>query len=302
MFNHHLTQFIGRPVRPYLPDQGITHPEDVYRISIDYDEANWAHKFAQFVDDPQAHLAKGVVIGAWMGEDISLSSADTVAQVVATAPKLPNLHAIFLGDMTFEEIEISWIIQSDVSPLFTAFPALTHFGVRGGDQLHLGRIDHQNLTTLIIETGGLNSQVVTNLLASTLPALTHLELYIGTDDYGRTVEVEHLTPLLSQSLFPNLRYLGLRDADNADDIATAIAKAPILGQLDTLDLSLGTLSDDGGKALLASAGIKQLQKLDLHYHYLSDDLMTQFASQSFSVDVSDQQKDDDGWRYVAVGE
>ena len=302
MFDHHLTQFMGRAVRPFLADQGITHPEDIYRISIDFDEGDWAAKFAQFIDDPQVHQAIGIVVGSWMGGDVDISSAGAVSQLVGATPKLPNLQAIFLGDITYEECEISWIVQSDISPIFTAYPALTHVGARGGDRLRLGQLNHQHLTTLIIETGGLNHQVVTDLLASTLPALTHLELYIGTDEYGRTVEVEHLTPLLSHTLFPNLSYLGLRDAENANEVAIAIAHAPILAQLDTLDLSLGTLSDEGGKALLGSDGIKRLQKLDLHYHYLSDEMMAQFISLPITVDVSDQQKADDGWRYVGVGE
>ena len=302
MFNHHLTHFAGRTVRSFSPDQGITHPEDIYRISIDYDESNWAGKFGQFVDDPQALHAKGVVVGAWMGEEFDASSANVIAQLVHSTAKLPNLQAIFLGDITYEENEISWIIQSDVSPLLAAYPALTHLGVRGGDSLQFSRIAHPNLATLVIETGGLNHQVVDDLLASNLPNLTHLELYIGTADYGRTVEVANFAPLFSQTLFSNLRYLGLRDAENADAIATAVANAPLLDQIDTLDLSLGTLTDVGGKALLESDRVSKLQKLDLHYHYLSDEMMAQFAKRPLAVDVSDQQEDDDGWRYVAVGE
>ncbi|MEM7131989.1 MAG: STM4015 family protein [Chloroflexota bacterium] len=302
MFNEHLTQFAGSTVRTFFPDQGIPHSEDIYRISVDYDESDWAGKFAQFAENPQAVHAKGIVIGAWMGEEFDASSATAITQLVRAKDKLPNLYAIFLGDITYEENEISWIVQSDVSPLLAAYPRLTHFGTRGGDGLQFGTIDHANLTSLVVETGGLNHQVVDDILASNFPSLTHLELYIGTDEYGRTTEVKHLVPLLSQSLFPNLRYLGLRDADNADEIATAVANAPILDQIDILDLSLGTLTDTGGKALLESEKVHRLQKLDLHYHYLSNEMMTQLTNLPLSVDVGDQQEDDDGWRYVAVGE
>lgn len=303
MFNHHLTQFIGQTVRPFFPDEGITHPHDIYRISIDYDESDWGAKFAQFVNDPHAPNATGIVIGAWMGEEFDKSSAIVVAELIRFAPRFPNLQAIFLGDITSEENEVSWIEQSDVSPIFDAYPSLTHFAVRGGNQLQFGQLNHTHLKGLTIEAGGLDHQVVTDILSSKLPSLTHLELYLGTDDYGRTTEVEHLRPLLTQTLFPNLRYLGLRDAENADEIAIAIANAPILDQIDTLDLSLGTLTDKGGRALLESAKIHRLQKLDLHYHYLSDAMMAQFANLPILIDVGNQQREEDeGWRYVAVGE
>lgn len=302
MIDHYLAEFAGRPVYPFDPAQGIAHPNAIYRISSDWDDPNWADHFAQFVADPRAREARGVVIGAWMGDDVGISSEQAVRALVRAAPQLPHLQAIFLGDILAEEAEISWIIQSDLSPIFGAYPALTHFGVRGGERLKLGHMDHANLTTLIVETGGLNHQVVVDILNSNLPQLRHLELYIGTDEYGRTTEVAHLEPLLAAPTFPNLRYLGLRDAENADAIATAVANAPILDQLHTLDLSLGTLTDEGGRALLRSPRIQRLQTLDLHFHYLSDEMMAQLAALPMAVDVSHPQEEDRGTRYVAVGE
>ena len=263
MFNHHLMQFAGYKVRPFDLEQGISHPNEIYRISIDYDESNWDRKFSEFVDDPLASQAKGIVVGAWMGNEFDKSAAIAINALINSVEKLPNLHAIFLGDILSEENEVSWIIQSNVSPLLAAYPALTHLGIRGGEQLQFSPIEHANLTTLIVETGGLNHQVVDGILASKFPNLTHLELYIGTDEYGRTTEVEHLASLLSQALFPSLRYLGLRDANNANDIALAIANAPILDQIKILDLSLGTLTDIGGKSLLTSNKVSQSTKARL---------------------------------------
>ncbi|MEM7534076.1 MAG: hypothetical protein AAF639_17975 [Chloroflexota bacterium] len=83
MFNHNLTEFIGRPVRTFFPDEGISYPHNIYRISVDYDdEPTWATKFAQFVNDPQVIHAQGVVIGAWMGMDVDISSAHIVSHLV----------------------------------------------------------------------------------------------------------------------------------------------------------------------------------------------------------------------------
>jgi hypothetical protein len=109
---------------------------------------------------------------------------------VAARDHLPNLTAIFLGDIIIEENEISWINQSDVSPLFTAYPALEHFRVRGGNGLIVGSIRHERLKSLIIESGGLPAQVVRDVAAATLPALEHLELWLGTEEYGGDAPID----------------------------------------------------------------------------------------------------------------
>src|SRR5213078_4159611 len=64
---------------------------------------------------------------------------------------------------------------------------------------------------------------------------------------------------------------------------------PILSRLDSLDLSLGTLNDDGGKALLGNPALKRLKRLDLHRHYLSKQTMTvslQSANETVRVDFA----------------
>jgi hypothetical protein len=57
---------------------------------------------------------------------------------------LTNLRAIFLGDITYEENEISWIEQSDVSPLLRAYPALEVSRVRGGNSLEFSKIKNRS--------------------------------------------------------------------------------------------------------------------------------------------------------------
>ncbi len=303
MISRHLTYYAGHPVRDFDPDKGIEKPNYIYRISISWDDSDWEEKFKQLTNDPLAEQMHGFVAGAWMGEYYDKTSGIAVDNLVNAADKLPNLHALFIGDITYEENEISWISQSNLGALFAAYPALTHFGVRGGNGLRLGRIEHTNLTRLVIETGGLNREVVQDILQSDLPNLQHLELWIGTEEYGRTVEVEHFAPLLTENLFPNLRYLGLRNAQIADEIATTIVNSPLLDQIETLDLSLGVLTDVGGRALQNSERVRGLKKLDLHRHYLSDKLMDGLRELPISVDVSEAQGDDeDEWRFVAVGE
>src|SRR5260221_14644610 len=117
---------------------------------------------------------------------MSSTSDDLVETLVAACDKLPALTAIFIGDITYEDCDISWIHQSDVSPLFEAYPNLEYFWVRGGDGLSVGPVQHQHLKSLIIEAGGLNVSVPEEVLKSDLPELEHLDLWLGKDGYGAT--------------------------------------------------------------------------------------------------------------------
>lgn len=308
--NEHTTHFAGKPVVDWDPATGIQDPAGtIYRVALGYDEADeqvWNDNFALFLDDPASSQVVGIVVGAWEEPYEADGSQLVVEALVAARDRLPNLRAIFLGDMTYEECEISWIVQTDVSPLFAAYPALEHFCVRGATGLSLGAPQHDQLLSLTVQSGGLDAEIVRVVCAARLPALEHLELWLGTENYGANTTVEDLAPILGGALFPKLRYLGLRDSEIADEIAAALAQAPVLERIRVLDLSLGTLSDAGAAALLASPALARLEKLDIHYHYCSQELVAQLQSLGIEVDASDAREDeeDDGevWRYVAVSE
>lgn len=260
----------------------------------------------QFLADPAAESVAGLIIGDWGGTAEGNDSAAVVEALVTARDKLGGLVALFIGDMVCEECEVSWINQSDMSPLWDAYPNLRHFRVRGGEGLSLGRLEHDALESLVIETGGLDAEVVREVAGAKLPQLQHLELWLGTDEYGATARPEDLAPILAGDKFPKLRYLGLRNSYIADEIAKAVAEAPVLKQLDELDLSMGTLTDDGAQALLESSLVPGLKRLNLEYHFMSPEAMAKFEALSIEVNVDDRQEEDeyDGetFRYVAVGE
>ena len=124
-----------------------------------------------------------------------------------------------------------------MTPLLEAYPKLEHFQVRGGNGLELGAFRHDTLRALVIESGGLDAEVVRQVCAAQAPALEHLELWLGDPNYGATTTVADLGPLLSGALFPRLTSLALRDSELADPIAAALAASPPLRRLQTLDLS-----------------------------------------------------------------
>ena len=68
---------------------------------------------------------------------------------------------------------------------------------------------------------------------------------------------------------------------------------------------MGTLSDEGAAALLASDSIRQLNTLNVSHHYMSQDMQDRIGALSpVNVLVGDSRidPDDEDYRYVSVGE
>jgi hypothetical protein len=310
MITEHATEWLGLPVKLYdakASEKGIAdYANTIYRIALDWDaDVDFPTLFSRFLSNPAASQAPAIIIGQFHGDDPSQGSEEVVQLLVSAQPKLSNLRGIFIGDIVSEENEISWIIQTDVSPLLAAYPQLEHLRLRGTGELSLGgRLSHGQLKSLVIETGGLPPGLFQEVLASELPALEFLELWLGTTGYGGDVTVADVQSLLSGKLFLALKNLGLRDSEIVNDIAASLSTAPILSRLASLDLSLGTLDDTGGEALLGNSALKQLKQLDLHRHFLSQDMMAALKREFPSVNLDDPQGNDtsEDDRYVAVSE
>jgi predicted DNA-binding WGR domain protein len=292
---------VGEPIDP---------TNSAYRLALTWEQEEesvpWTDVFSGYLAQPGAEKTTALVIGKWGNLCEQDDSAETIDALVDAKDRLPHLRALFLGDVISEDCEVSWINQSDVSAIFAAFPNLTEFGVRGADKLSLGTINHSKLEKLVVQCGGLPKSVLEEVLNSDLPQLQHLELYLGTEDYGADTTVGDFKELLEGKKFPKLRYLGLRNSEIADQLAEALIGAPILQRIDVLDLSLGTLSDEGAQKLLDNPDVRKLKRLDLHYHYMSDEMRDRLLLLPIEVDAGDSQFADQGAnaedRYVAVGE
>ncbi|WP_340021653.1 STM4015 family protein [Paenibacillus sp. FSL K6-1096] len=277
------------------------------KLSIDYDAFEEGKRMETEIErlssSPEAATLTSLTIGDW-GQAYEQSSELVVEALVKHKASFPALRKLFIGDMSYEECEISWINQTDLSPLLPAYPELQSLTAQGGTDLRLSQLQHDKLEELIIITGGLSKDVLADVAASRLPNLRKLELYLGVDNYGFDGGLEDILPLIEPGKFPKLTYLGLKNSEIQDEIAQALADAPILDQLDTLDMSLGTLSDEGAEAILASERVKGLKHINLSYHYMSDEMMDRLKNSGLPVDVSDQQQsaDDDDWRYPSITE
>lgn len=247
-----------------------------------------------------------LVFGMWMEDDeaVDVSPDPVVELLVTNKDKLPNLTHIFFGDITAEENEISWITQGDMSAIWGAFPKLTYFTARGGNGLQLGKINHPKLTYLAVETGGMPAPLAREALNANAP-LEHFELWLGSDEYGDTTSVSDFTDLIQGKLFPNLKVLALRNCEYTDDLVEALATSPILGRVEKLDLSLGTLTDRGARALIAGGQLSNID-LDISHHYVTKEVEEELRAAAKSLKADDREVPDtwDGedHYYVAVSE
>ncbi len=312
--SEHDEQFFGLPVRDYQAGVPLADPAGLaHRLSITYgtpeNGESIAELLARFLDDPASRRVTALVFGEWE----SICTGETTAEAIigplsAASSRLPALKAVFLGEVTGEECEISWIKQADVGPLLVAYPGLEHLRVRGGDGLRFGCERHEGLRSLILETGGLPGEVVRRVAAADLPHLAHLELWTGDQYYGGDTDFADLAPIFAAERLPALRYLGIRNCTIADEVAVALADAPVLQQLETLDLSLGNLGDEGAVPLLEGGNLAGLKRLDIHHHYVSDEVVDGLKALGLDLDDSEGQVGGDvdaadrSTRYIAVSE
>ena len=304
-----LEKFYNLPVKDFESDGDIGDFSRVApRVRCHYDDPNTlADHIDKLLAEPGAGAMRALVLGMWAenGEAFEVTPREAIELLVANKQKLPNLEALFVGDIVCEENEISWIQNGDMSPIWSAFPNLREFGVRGGNGLRLGRINHGSLRKLVIQTGGLAAAIAREALEANTP-IEHFELWLGDEGYGLTTQIGDLNDLFEGKLFPNLKTLALRNCDFADEIAVRLAHSAILTRIEHLDLSMGTFRDPGAEALIASAKIGHLKSLDIQHHYVSPELCGRLAAATPNL-IAGPAETADVWNgethyYVSVAE
>jgi hypothetical protein len=231
------------------------------------------------------------------------NSYGRVVKAMAGAGGSRTLRSLFIGDFEYpDETEISWTYLQDVEPLYKAFPNLRSLRLRGGF-VELGKIDLPELREFTVETGGLPLAAVKSIASAKWPKLERLEVWFGSDDYGAEGGVDDLQPILNGKGLPNLKHLGLRNGEFADELCKALPKAKILPQLEVLDLSMGTMTDEGAQVLADNAeAFKHLKQLDVTQNLLTARGQRLVAKLCPSVAKGNQREYDEDYRYVAVGE
>lgn len=248
---------------------------------------------ADILADPEFAGLEEVRIGSW-GSAYEDSCQPILDGIVANAERFSHIRKLFIGDMDYEECEVSWIVQGDYSRLWAALPGLKELTIKGATDLDLGAVCHEGLESLTIICGGLPVSVIEAVGKAKLPDLKKLLLYIGSDYYGFDGDKDTIGKMLAQADLPKLEYLGIADSEIQDELTEVVLESKFMGQIHTLDLSAGTLTDKGGAMLLEKIpAYPNVKVLDLHYHYLTDEMMERLGELPVELDVTEQNEPDE---------
>lgn len=247
----------------------------------------------EILNDNDLINLKEIVVGCW-GECYEDSPDKLLEMIVENKEKFAHIESLFIGDMNYEECEVSWIIQGNYKNIWSALPNLKKLTIKGSSELVLGNIEHDKLESLEIICGGLPQECLNKIAEAKLPNLKHLNLYLGVDDYGFSGSIEDIEKVINNKSFSNLKYLGLCDSEIQDEVVKLVINNDIIKQLEILDFSNGTLSDEGGKVILDNKEkLNHLKELDLHFHYMSDEVMNKIEKLPIKVDMSEQNENDE---------
>ncbi|WP_433370148.1 STM4015 family protein [Actinoplanes sp. CA-142083] len=304
--NSNLTTFAGLPIVAWNDEDNA--PDDpgavAWRLEVedfDADAAEIERAFEELLKRVGDGGPVALVVGEWGG---AYEREFPIDLLVRNASRLSRLRALFVAELTYEQCEISWLKLGDITPLLEAFPRLERLWVRGADGLALTPVRHEGLRELVLQSGGLPVEVVRAVAACDFPSLTHLELWLGVSNYGGDARADDLAPILAGQRLPALTSLGVRNAEIADEVAAAVAAAPVVARLTELDLSMGAMSDAGGEALLTGQPLTHLTSLSLSHHFMTEELAQRLVEElpGVRVDVSDRQQEEEWGRYTAVAE
>jgi len=247
--------------------------------------------------DPEFLELDELVIGYW-GSSWDENCQELIDAIIEHKDKFSHIKSLFIGDIDSEECEVSWIVQADYSKLWEAMPQLEKLTIKGSNELKLGEIKHDSLKSLEIICGGLPKTVFKSIQNAELPSLECLILCIGISDYGFDGDADTIKDLLEKAEFPKLKYLGILDSEIQDELAEVVLDSKYMKQIETLDLSYGTLTDKGGELVAEKLkAYPNIKKVIIEYHYLSDqgiqNLQQAMKALGKDLKIEDQQEEDE---------
>ena len=268
-----------------------------FAYAYEDEEKSGENLFKEILGDAELSTLDEIIIGPWgeCWDDTEAGMQAIVDGIVENKEKFSNIKSLFFADMGYEDCEVSWIIQADYSKFWEALPQLERLTIKGSTDLELGEIVHGNLKHLEIICGGLPKNVIESIQKAKLPSLQKLLLYIGVEGYGFDGDCATIQKFLEEAQFPQLTYLGITDSEIQDEIAEVVLGSKYMGQISTLDLSMGSLTDKGGQMLLDKLPeYPNIKQLELQYHFMSEDMMEKLeALPGIQVNVDNQQEADE---------
>jgi uncharacterized protein (TIGR02996 family) len=243
-----------------------------------------------------------IAVGGFSDDDDFEPSWDHVIQAFEEVGVPTNL-----ASLTFDcggYWDISSTNLGRLGPLCPALSRLKHLRIRMG-AMDLSAISLPHLESLTIVTGGLTEQNLRDIAEAEWPSLTKLSLCVGQGpgDYGCDVTRPGLLRFLRSVKVPRVTHLGVLNSNFADDVPGALAGTRLLPQLKVLDLSLGTFSDDGARAILERRGeFAHLEELIVNHHYVSPAVAGELATLGPAVTLGGAEDPNEEYRYCVVSE
>jgi len=181
--------------------------------------------------------------------------------------RFKQLRYLVLGDPGESPAILTQRSNADLGPLLHALPLLDILRVRGGYGVRCSQ-GHAELRHLLFEGVTLAATTVDDLNAAEFPELSWLELWLGDPRAEADVGPDQIGPLLGTARYPKLERLAVRNTPFSDAVAMALSESPRLPTLAVLDLSGGTLGDDGLAAL--EPHLAELGVLFVHHNFATE--------------------------------
>jgi len=214
-----------------------------------------------------------------------------------------SMRSLHVGDFVFpDESDMSAYEVGDLGALWPRLPRLRRLIVQGS-LFSLGTIHLPMLESARFRTGGLPAATARQIADAHWPQLQHLEIWFGSAEYAGDTTLDDIAPLFERTDLGELDSLALRNAELADQFCAALPGEPLIARIKRLDLSMGTMTDEGAHHLVAQAdALAHLESIVVSDNYLTD-AGTRALERAFGARVVvGKQKVDDGGRYVSVGE
>lgn len=291
--------FKGRKVKDLSEEYiNVVENMDDNTIGIEikgYDEITKEYFLNKIIEVQKVKNPDKLVIGAWPNP--ANDTSGVLDLLIENKPLFSNLKSLYVGDMTYANCEISWIIQEDYADFLKEFDKLENLAIRGAEGLAFSTLDHKNLKSLEIVTGGLPKTVIHSIADGNLPNLEKLVLYIGVDNYGFDGEIEDIQYLMDNLYkFPKLKTLGIVNSEIQDEIVKVVINHEGIKNLEVLDLSYGTFTDMGAKVILENKDkIAHLKTLVLRDSYIGENCFDELSQLNVNVDLENYHNREVDW-------
>lgn len=229
---------VGSDTARYVLQKLHTHPSARLLRALDIRAVGWLEGDAEWSFD------------VWGERPLNLIGFDEVAE--AFQVPMPALQQLSIGRPRAVH---SSRFRAEFPPVSHALPALFPLlpNLRTlqlyGRHFVLEDLDLPELRDLTLGCVALEGDAIDSLVSHVRESLESLEIWLGRAAPQR-IPANELDPILDGRAFPNLKHLAIRNTPNTDAICARMARAPVVSQLETLDLSMGTLTDDGVQHLL----------------------------------------------------